>query len=336
MAQTGLTGEQFEQLQAAIISAFPIPGDLGPPIRFAFNLNLYTIVTQVFPLNRQVFQLIEWADANDKVRELVRALRRPNANPGNKLLKAFDEEFNGKESLDKVLEKLIGQNPVPFADPEAWRAAMTRAESAVCRIENPAGTAIGTGFLIGPDLVLTNQHVREEAAFDTNPGGARFRFGYRTRGNQGPDDGTLHELATNWNIHSSAVEHFDYAIVRLAAKAGEEPMGSFVNAPMRGWLTAGANQPAAHQTLFILQHPKGDTLKVAPGVLKVNENGWLEYAVDTEKGSSGSPVLDSLWALVALHSRAGTGVANRGVSMAAIRADLPDDVKVMLKQPQPK
>jgi V8-like Glu-specific endopeptidase len=39
---------------------------------------------------------------------------------------------------------------------------MIQAEWAVCRVEKPEGRALGTAFLVGPDLVLTNHHV----AFD--------------------------------------------------------------------------------------------------------------------------------------------------------------------------
>src|SRR5262245_54692175 len=122
MAQTGLTGEQFEQLQAAIISAFVSYDDLRMPIRVAFDINLNTIVVQAANLNKQVTQLIEWAEANDKVRELVAALRRPapTGNPNNPKLKTFDETLNGKEkALDSVLEKLTSRNPSVFTDPAA-------------------------------------------------------------------------------------------------------------------------------------------------------------------------------------------------------------------------
>lgn len=369
MAQTGLTGEQFEQFHAAIINAFVSYSDLKPPVKYVLGVNLNTIATEVAPLNRQVYQLIEWAEANGKVSELIRALRRPSptGNPGNPQLKAFAEAYLGPDnneldrvvddiiarnpgaagwrdqlrtvadalggkpkSLDELLEKLVRRNPSVFSDPAAWRQAMVRAESAVCRIESPEGVPVGTGFLVGPDLVLTNQHVREQADFDRRRADARFRFGYRVREDQTTDGGTLHRLADPWYVHHSVVEKLDYALVRLAAKAGDEPIGSYENAPARAWLSAGADQPLVHQSLYVIQHPKGDTLKVAEGTLRVNANGWLDYDVNTERGSSGSPVLDNRWQLVGLHSREGAGDVNRGVSMMAIRADLPDNVQNLL------
>ena len=46
---------------------------------------------------------------------------------------------------------------------------------AVARIELPEGTPLGTGFLIAPDLLLTNQHVLKDPSYLE---GAVARFGY--------------------------------------------------------------------------------------------------------------------------------------------------------------
>jgi V8-like Glu-specific endopeptidase len=84
------------------------------------------------------------------------------------------------------------------------------------------------------------------------------------------------------------------------------------------------------QGLFILQHPGGKTLKMANGGVRQVAGAWVEYEVDTEPGSSGSPVFNNRWELVALHSRAGTGRFNQGVVISAILDDLPDPVKALL------
>jgi V8-like Glu-specific endopeptidase len=69
---------------------------------------------------------------------------------------------------------------------------------------------------------------------------------------------------------------------------------------------------------------------MANGGVKGRSDAWVEYEVDTEPGSSGSPVFNNQWELVALHSRAGTGQFNRGVAITAILDDLPADVKALL------
>ncbi|MBP3958704.1 trypsin-like peptidase domain-containing protein [Gemmata sp. G18] len=299
------------------------------------EVNLNDIVTTM-PRTQQLRQVVEWAESRSQVKELITALRDPNfGNDTNLALKAFAMSIGADSGIEKLLEKLISRNQFPFKDPAEWRAAMVRAESVICRIENPESEPIGTGFLLGPDLVLTNKHVMLEA-LDAGPAqGIRCRFGYHICENNTTDDGTSHALANPWEVASSEVANLDYSLVRLAIRTGDEPIGSFKDAPIRRWLSTDANRPVDNQALFILQHPKGGTLKVAGGTLKSSEKtGWLNYEVDTEKGSSGSPVLDSGWQLIALHSRAGHEAVNRGVSIRAIRDDLKPEVLALLN-PRP-
>ena len=49
--------------------------------------------------------------------------------------------------------------------------------------------------------------------------------------------------------------------------------------------------------------------------------------MDTEEGSSGSPVFNNKWELVALHSRAGKGAVNKGIAISAILDDM-EEAKV--------
>jgi hypothetical protein len=113
-------------------------------------------------------------------------------------------------------------------------------------------------------------------------------------------------------------------------RAGDDAVGDFQNAPRRGWLKLRTTDVLKSQGLFILQHPQGDTLKMANGGVKRTAGAWVEYEVDTEPGSSGSPVFNNKWELVALHSRAGKGQFNKGVAVTAILNDLPPDVKALL------
>ena len=130
--------------------------------------------------------------------------------------------------------------------------------------------------------------------------------------------------------NDSPSEKLDYAMLRLDRPAGEDPVVDFKDAPRRGWLTLQKADVRQSQGLFILQHPGGKTLKMANGGVRQVSGGWVDYEVDTEPGSSGSPVFNNRWELVALHSRAGTGQFNKGVAIAAIVDDLPDGVKALL------
>src|SRR5262245_3323652 len=114
MAQTGLTGEQFGQLLDAIVVAYPDPQNLKMALRAKFNgLNITPVLTQAFTYRQQMGQLIEWVEAQGKVKELVRALRDPTYGmPTNDALKAFDESLGGKTTatLADLFEKLTNRN----------------------------------------------------------------------------------------------------------------------------------------------------------------------------------------------------------------------------------
>jgi endonuclease G len=66
---------------------------------------------------------------------------------------------------------------------------------------------------------------------------------------------------------------------------------------------------------------------MANGGLQQQSGDWLEYEVNTLNGSSGSPVFNNKWDLVALHSRAGTDQVNKGVAISSIIASLGQRVR---------
>src|SRR5262249_48205166 len=164
---------------------------------------------------------------------------------------------------------------------------------------------LGTAFLVAPDLVLTNHHVALDPRlgdFRPRPETVRFRFGFRESATVGPAAGTAYGLAAAWEVHRSHSDKPGHRLGRLSRRRGEGPVGDFKDAPRRGWLKLKKADVGASQGLFILQHPQGDTLKMANGGVKARSGAWVDYEVDTEPGSSGSPVFDNRWELVALHS----------------------------------
>lgn len=235
------------------------------------------------------------------------------------------------------LEQILGADPSVFQHTGDFRGAMLRAERCVARIETPELEPQGTGFLVAPDLVITNQHVRADTrnqgkrSFDANPAAVRVRFGHVSGNRVSSRAYTLHE---EWEVADSPVAELDFCLFRLAEQAGGHRIGDSVTSPTRGWVTPSPLDPTLGQSLFILQHPLGDPLKLADGSLTTPSGDWVEYSVSTDHGSSGSPVFDTRWRCVALHSRAGKGT-NRGVSFRAILAAMSKDVRSGLAQPAP-
>src|SRR5262249_42434947 len=151
---------------------------------------------------------------------------------------------------------------LPPFDFAVWREKMAQIEGQVCRVELN-GNAAGTGFLVGPDAVLTNYHVLESVLKGTRQADAvTCRFDYKVLADRSRVEGTV--VAPHrgeWTLDSSPYspaeqprppepppptpDELDYVLVRLARSVGQEsasPKGGG-EAPRRGWLTIPAGAP---------------------------------------------------------------------------------------------
>jgi hypothetical protein len=235
------------------------------------------------------------------------------------------------DAADVGLEKIVH----PYLDMPnfgLWREAMTRVEGQVCRI-TLNGQAQGTGFLVGPDAVLTNYHVMEPVIRkQVGPAGVECQFDFKLlKDNTAPF--TPVKLADDWLIDHSpysanekqgmpdqapppTVDELDYALIRLAVPFGSQPWAKSPdasgNAPARGWVHVPEQTQAVGEKMAIIiaQHPDGAPMKLALDTDAVNKakGFWLNapqtrlrYATNTEGGSSGSPCFDFNWRLLALH-----------------------------------
>lgn len=232
---------------------------------------------------------------------------------------------NGTPSLlaetPKVrLERLVRDNS-SFIDITQFLGRLSALEGQTCRIEleGVPPRAIGTGFLVGPDLVMTNQHV-----IDGQAAGAPMicRFDYLVdAGGVQVREGVAVPVAADWLVQASppdpsdesldegdapAPDNLDFALIRLSRPVGDTPRAGEEgpdNRP-RGWIGIDPTLQAGQgDDLFILQHPEGTPLKLGVGRLTALHGGGLRWRHDvaTEGGSSGSPVFNRKLDLVGLH-----------------------------------
>lgn len=318
---TRLSGQQEQQLHEALLDAFTTQTELAQMVRFGGVTRNLAAIAGGDNLSAVVFNLLVWAGSRDKVDDLLLAAR--NANPTNAPLRLFAETVGlaAQAPSQGELEALVLAS-VHFQDVERWRETMSQRELTVCRIEIPNGT-YGTGFLVGPDLLMTNYHVLQPVI--DQPALAEaviFRFDFK----MAADGVTLrlgetYRLATTttWLLDGSPPGQLDYALVRLAGSPGQQPVGGQQGAPPRDWLRPTAHPIVIGEPLFILQHPQARPLLLAPGsVTTLAADGrTVAYSANTLPGSSGSPCFNTDWALVAIH-HTGNLQGNRGSPFATI------------------
>jgi endonuclease G len=93
----------------------------------------------------------------------------------------------------------------------------------------------------------------------------------------------------------SASKELDYAVLRLADTVDRSALKL---APQRVEMNATTYMP-----VNIIQHPQGKSKRVAfrNNLVTAADTELIRYFTDTDFGSSGSPVCDDNWQVVALH-----------------------------------
>jgi V8-like Glu-specific endopeptidase len=247
------------------------------------------------------YEILRIADDRQKVVDVVRAALKEH--PNNSILieaekgrltqvKAPDMDkdltWKGDMSADTV-ERIMGKQstflPVSFLEIGYKRA---RAVARVCL----SNGEYGTGFLLKDNLFLTNNHVI------SNPDqakGATIQFNYQQAVSGLDLNPEPFHLDPDKGFNTSVDD--DWTFIRIKGDANAD------------WGAIEVNDVDLSKTerVNIIQHPGGGPKQVAlyHNVVAYLDERRIQYLTDTLPGSSGSPVFDSQWRVVALHHSGG-------------------------------
>ncbi|MEM6466746.1 MAG: serine protease, partial [Pseudomonadota bacterium] len=193
------------------------------------------------------------------------------------------------------------------------------------RAQDPYGQpSTGSGFLVGENLLLTNNHVLSDGMqahsevdfnFELEPDGrARIARTFQT------DPGLF-----------LTDKELDFTMIGLKPVSldGSANLSDFG----RLRLLPDSGKALKREPVSIIQHPSAAHKVIALRDSRVlgRDGDHLYYTTDTEAGSSGAPVLSDDWHVVALHHRTVpnpnepcTWVANRGIRISSIVNRLQD------------
>ncbi|MBN1206665.1 MAG: endonuclease [Myxococcaceae bacterium] len=153
----------------------------------------------------------------------------------------------------------------------------------------------GTGFLVSPRLMLTNNHVLRSAVEASH---SQIEFNYQS----GLDGAALPSVIFTLDPASFFVtdKALDYTLVAVKQESvNGMPLSEF------GFnrLIEAEGKVLLGEYVNIIQHPNGEPKQIAIRENQIVDllDNFCHYETDTAPGSSGSPVYNDQWEVVALH-----------------------------------
>lgn len=201
------------------------------------------------------------------------------------------------EFADRTLERIIAGNELQDVNYLPRGAIAARAVARI-EIRQPTGRTVGygTGFLIAPNVLLTNHHVLPDRA-TASRSLAQFDYQCDVDGHLQP--AVTFELLPDELFHADQSLDFAVVAVRDIAATGDRRLQEFGALPLVG----RTGKVADGEWLTIVQHPGGERKQLCARENKLlkRTDDVLWYSTDTVGGSSGSPVFNNDWYVVALH-----------------------------------
>lgn len=248
---------------------------------------------------QEALQEGEWraVDSPERIRQRLRSL--------SSMSNEFSVELSRSESAlgglapatsFNPLERIINENDLLSITFLRRGAVVSKSVGRVV-VRNQFGRfdGYGTGFMVSPRLMLTNNHVLR------TPAGAAqssIQFDYYETAPGQPTTPSSYRLEPQ--VFFQTDFDLDYTLVAVAER---NEQGHKVRD--RGWnpLIPQSGKAVVGERVNIIQHPGGEPLQVAIHDNKIVDlvDAFLHYTTDTNRGSSGSPVYNDQWEVAALH-----------------------------------
>jgi V8-like Glu-specific endopeptidase len=208
----------------------------------------------------------------------------------------------------------------------SWLERGLLCSTAVCRLVS--GERLGTGFRVQNNLLVTNNHVIRTIA-EARRFSAQFFFEERL--DRSMKDAVFIETDPDRCFWTS--DELDITIVG-AKFPPNAATATIASVPLKDFSAV-----VVGDFVSIIQHPLGGPKQIAltsNHVINIYDHR-IQYVTDTLPGSSGAPVFNTAWEIVAVHHAGGDLVsnsigdsvfANEGISVASF-VDLPDVRRVL-------
>jgi hypothetical protein len=246
------------------------------------------------------FNIIEYANAREKVDDIVKhaleenpddeSLKRAQERAPPPVIQGPETQWSGPSGAP-ALERLMGKQstlvPITYLE-----VGLVRAKSVV-RVKRADGSS-GTGFIVGDNMLITNNHVLPDAAAAGNSV-VQFNYQQTVGGLNAPIEEA--KLLPDVFFRTSAVTADDWSAVRVQGDCAAR-WGALE-------LTKATVNVGDH--VNIIQHPGGGPKQISlfANIVVFVGGGRVQYLTDTLPGSSGSPVFDAEWNVIALHHSGG-------------------------------
>ena len=300
-----------------------------------------------------VNRIIQRADEESWSAQLLVAARAERQD--DLCLFGFAQQFDLEPPTQPIMQFVEEQRPIsdiPLLPAVDWLTTALQRVSQLCRVAIRGANSPGSGFLVGPDLVLTNYHVLREIIEQNWPSTfIEIHFDYH-----GWSKGVVkgrqvklceQEWLVDWSKNSSASTAYnsisptelDYALIRTAQRVGDDQVDP---QRIRGWIPISpiAGELKPESPLVILGHPLNQATRLSldtRAVQSTNSHGTrVRYRTNTEGGSSGSPCFNLNWDLVALHHGSDTATPptfNEGIPFNTILKHWIKKIQLPPRQP---